>query len=87
MLKPFITALFGLTLSAGTAVAQCTSFPNMLASGMVANASQVMQNFNCTVLNGGGTLTNGALAGNTTLAGGGLLNSSGQLEGIASGVI
>ncbi len=37
---------------AGAAASQCTSYPNQLQNGQVADANQVMANFNCAALLG-----------------------------------
>src|SRR5690349_9387130 len=53
----------------GTAAAQtCASYPNTLTNGAVADATQVMANFNCAALTGNGLFTgNVAMVAGTVL--------------------
>jgi hypothetical protein len=68
MLKLIGLGLVGLALSGTGASAACSSYPYTLANGNVADASQVMANFNCAALTSGATLTNTSFSGTTVFS-------------------
>lgn len=55
-------------LPAAPAQAACTSYPNQLSNNTVADANQVMADFNCALLTGGGAMTGSLGLGTTPLA-------------------
>jgi len=50
-----LTAI-GVALSSGVAVAQCSAYPHILTNGSIADANQVMDNFNCAAKTSGASL-------------------------------
>lgn len=64
-----LTAILGSLVYCGPAAALCTSYPNTLTNGTVADGGQTMANFNCAALTSGATLNGVTLTGATTLTG------------------
>lgn len=61
------------------AAALCTSYPNTLTNGTVADGGQTMANFNCAALTSGSTINGLTLTGTTTLPGFSTITSTGSL--------
>ncbi|HWD38025.1 MAG TPA: tail fiber domain-containing protein [Fimbriimonas sp.] len=67
LIKSIFAALAMLVMANSAALALCSSFPNNLTNGAVADASQVMANFNCAALTSGSTISGVTLTGSSNL--------------------
>ncbi len=61
-----VSAFAALILAGGAAGQTCTTYPNTLTNGTIADANQVMANFNCAALKGNASFTGNVGFGTTT---------------------